>query len=487
MRLKIPNEVLHVYESLHIAGYEAYLIGGCVRDLLLEREPKDWDITTNATPEKIQKVFPDSFYENQFGTVGVKTESEDARLKVIEVTPYRLEDEYKDARWPNRVVWSDKLEDDLKRRDFTINAIAYEPRRSELIDLHEGEKALKNKLIVAVGDPKERFAEDALRMLRAVRLACELDFTIESETMAGISANASQLEKISRERIRDEFIRIIETDRPMQGLFVAQKLDLLKYILPELEGAMGIEQNQAHSFDVFEHSLRTLQYAADQKWPLHVRLAALLHDIGKPDSRRHDKEKGDFTFHGHEVTGARMAKKILENLKLPNDLTEKVVRLVRWHMFFSDPDKITLSAVRRLIVNVGQENIWDLLNLRICDQIGTGRPKAQPFRLRKYISMVEEALRDPISVGMLKIDGKQIMALSAERPGPKIGWTLHALLEEILDDSTKNDAAYLERHALELLALPAEELKKLGEQGKDRRTEEDEKEVEKLREKYHVS
>ncbi|MBI4068150.1 HD domain-containing protein [Candidatus Kaiserbacteria bacterium] len=487
MRLKIPNEVLHVYESLHIAGYEAYLIGGCVRDLLLEREPKDWDITTNATPEKIQQVFPDSFYENQFGTVGVKTESEDPRLKVIEVTPYRLEDEYKDARWPNRVVWSDKLEDDLKRRDFTINAIAYEPHRSELIDLHEGEEALKNKLVVAVGDPKERFAEDALRMLRAVRLACELDFTIASETMAGIAANASQLEKISCERIRDEFIRIIETDRPMQGLYVAQKLGLLKYILPELEGAMGIEQNQAHSFDVFEHSLRTLQYAADQKWPIHVRLAALLHDIGKPDSRRHDKEKDDFTFHGHEVIGARMAKKILENLKLPNDLTEKIVRLVRWHMFFSDPDKITLSAVRRLIVNVGQENIWDLLNLRICDRIGTGRPKAQPFRLRKYISMVEEALRDPISVGMLKIDGKQLMALSAERPGPKIGWTLHALLEEVFDDPTKNDAAYLERHALELLALPAEELKKLGEQGKDRRTEEDEKEVEKLREKYHVS
>ena len=487
MRLKVPHEVLSVYERLHGAGFEAYLIGGCVRDLLLDREPKDWDITTNATPEKIQQVFPDSFYENEFGTVGVKTESEDPRLKVIEVTPYRLEDEYKDARWPDRVVWSDKLEDDLKRRDFTGNAIAYEPRKDELVDFHDGQKALKNNLLVAVGDPKERFAEDALRMLRAVRLAAELDFTIESETMTGIAENASQLEKISRERIRDEFIRILETERPMQALFISQKLGLLKYIMPELEGAMGVEQNQAHSFDVFEHSLRSLQYAADQKWPLHVRLAALLHDIGKPDSRRHDKEKDDYTFYGHEVIGARMAKKILENLRLPKELTDKVVKMVRWHMFFSDPDKITLSAVRRLIVNVGPENIWDLLNLRVCDRIGTGRPKAHPFRLRKYISMVEEALRDPISVGMLKIDGKQIMALSAERPGPKIGWALHALLEEVLDDPTKNDAAYLERHALELLALSAEELKKLGEQGKDRRAAEDEKEVEKLREKYHVS
>jgi putative nucleotidyltransferase with HDIG domain len=250
---------------------------------------------------------------------------------------------------------------------------------------------------------------------------------------------------------------------------------------------MGIEQNQAHSFDVFEHSLRTLQHAADQKWPLHVRLAALLHDIGKPDSRRHDKERDDYTFHGHEVIGARMAKKILENLRLPKELSEKVVRLVRWHMFFSDPDKITLSAVRRLIVNVGEENIWDLLNLRICDRIGTGRPKAQPFRLRKYISMVEEALRDPVSVGMLKIDGKHLMALSTEKPGPKIGWVLHALLEEVLDDPAKNDAAYLEHRALELLALPTEELKKIGKAGKDRRAEEDEKEVGKLREKYHVN
>ncbi len=486
MQLKVPGEVLDVYSKLHAAGYEAYLIGGCVRDLLIDREPKDWDITTNATPEKIQEVFPDSFYENTFGTVGVKTESEDPRLKVIEVTPFRLEDEYKDARWPERVIWSDKLEDDLKRRDFTMNAIAYEPRKAEIIDLHDGQKALKNKLIITVGKAEERFEEDALRMLRAIRLSCELDFTIEAETMAGIVKNATQLGKISRERIRDEFVRILETDRPMQGIYIAQKLGLLKYIIPELEESIGVDQNQAHSFDVFEHLVRTLQHAADKKWPLHVRIAALLHDIGKPASRRFDEERKDYTFHGHEVIGARMAKKILENLKFPNDMIEKVVRFVRWHMFFSDPDKITLSAVRRLIVNVGQENIWDLLNLRICDRIGTGRPKEQPFRLRKYISMVEEALRDPISVGMLKIDGKQIMALSSEKPGPKIGWVLHALLEEVLDDPTKNDAPYLERRALELLALSAEELKKLGEEGKERRTEEDEKEVGKLREKYHV-
>lgn len=485
-KLTVPKEVLRVHRRLRESGFEAYLIGGCVRDLLLDKEPKDWDITTNATPEKIQPLFEETFYENEFGTVGIVTQSEDLRLKVVEVTPYRLEDEYKDARWPERVVWSDKLSDDLKRRDFTMNAIAYDPEKGEIIDFHDGQKAIQNKLIVAVGNPKERFAEDALRMLRAVRLMAELDFTIEAETMTGISENAAQLEKISRERIRDEFVRILETDRPMQALFVAQKLGLLKYILPELEGTMGIDQNQAHSFDVFEHLLRTLQHAADKKWPLHVRLAALFHDVGKPNSRRFDDDKKDYTFHGHEVIGARMAKKIMNDLRFSKELTEQVVRMVRWHMFFSDPDKISLSAVRRLIVNVGQENIWDLLNLRICDRIGTGRPKEQPFRLRKYISMVEEALRDSISVGMLKIDGKKIMEISAERPGPKIGWVLHALLEEVLDDPSKNEAAKLEARSLELLALPNEELKNIGEQGKDRRTEEDEKEISKLREKYHV-
>lgn len=486
MKLSVPREVLNVHTRLREAGFEAYLIGGCVRDLILGREPKDWDITTNAIPEKIQPLFEETFYENTFGTVGVVTQSGDPRLKVVEVTPYRLEDEYKDARWPERVVWSDKLSDDLKRRDFTINALAYDPEKDEIVDLHNGQKDIQRRLIVAVGNPKERFAEDALRMLRAVRLAAELDFTIEAETMTGIVENAAQLEKISRERIRDEFVRILETDRPMQALYVAQKLGLLKYILPELEGAMGIGQNQAHSFDVFEHLLRTLQHAADKKWPLPVRLAALLHDIGKPDSRRFDEGRKDYTFHGHEVIGARMAKKIMNDLRFSKELAEQVVCMVRWHMFFSDPDKITLSAVRRLIVNVGQENIWDLLNLRICDRIGTGRPKEQPFRLRKYISMVEEALRDPISVGMLKIDGKKIMELSAERPGPKIGWVLHALLEEVLDDPSKNDVAKLEARALELLTLPIEELKKIGEAGKERRTEEDEKEISKLREKYHV-
>ncbi|MBI4079716.1 HD domain-containing protein [Candidatus Kaiserbacteria bacterium] len=485
-KLPVPKEVLGLCDTLRNAGFEAYLVGGCVRDLLLGREPKDWDITTNATPEQIQKLFAETFYENKFGTVGVVTSSEDPRLKVVEITPYREEGKYSNVRHPDEIHWAKTLSDDLKRRDFTVNALAYEPQSGALADEHGGEDDSRRKLITAVGNPGERFKEDALRMLRAVRLSAELDFTIESKTAASIAADAPLLEKISRERVRDEFIRIIESARPMQAIFVAQKLGLLSNIIPELEAGMGIAQNQAHAYDVFEHNIRSLQHAADKDWPLSVRLAALLHDIGKPAARRWSDEKNDWTFHGHEVVGAKIAKKILRDLRMPGDIAETVVALVRWHMFFSDPDKVTLSAVRRTIRNVGQENIKDLLTLRICDRIGTGRPKEQPFRLRKYMSMVDEALRDPISVSMLAIDGIKIMALG-EAPGPRIGWILHALLEEVLDDPKKNTAAHLESRAKELAKLPESELQTLGEAGKERREGEEEAAVQELRKKHHVS
>ncbi|MDP2649948.1 MAG: HD domain-containing protein [bacterium] len=487
MAFAVPDEIKALTHALETAGFEAYLVGGCVRDLLLNKTPKDWDITTNAAPEDIQRVFPDSFYENDFGTVGVKTESEDDTLRVIEVTPYRLEAEYKDARRPESVTWAKSLKEDLARRDFTINAIGCSVSRNELVDPHGGQDDLKRKSIAAVGDAHERFAEDALRMLRAVRLSAELDFTIETATAAAIAAHADTLKKISRERVRDELVRVIESSNPMQALAVLQRLGLLKHIIPELEDGIGCGQNQAHSFDVFEHLLRSLQHAADKEYPFEVRLAALLHDVGKPASRRWSDEKKDYTFHGHEVIGARMAKKILKDLRFSAETTDMVYKLVRWHMFFSDPDKITLSAVRRMIRNVGTKNIEHLLNLRICDRIGTGRPKEQPFRFRKYKSMVDEALRDPISVSMLKIDGVRLMEITGEKPGPKIGWVLHALLEEVLDDPSLNTAEYLERRATELMRLPESELKEMGEKGKGRREDEDLKEIEALRKKHHVS
>lgn len=484
----IPLEVTRVTETLKNAGFEAYLVGGCVRDLILGKRPKDWDITTNAHPDQIQVLFPETYYNNPFGTVGVVHETtNDSTLKVVEVTPYRKEGSYSDNRRPDSVEFGVSLEDDLARRDFTVNAIAYDPHKGHTVDPYKGHDDLMAQTLRAVGNPGERFREDALRMLRAIRLGAELGFGIEQTTFEALKDSAQLLENISKERIRDELTKVVMSPRPMEALLHMKQTNLLEYVLPDLLRGVGVEQNQAHSYTVFEHNLRSLQHAADKNWPLEVRLAALLHDISKPESRRKHPSTGDWTFYGHEVVGSRVTRKILMDLRFSQEIVEKVVKMVRWHMFFSDPDKITLSAVRRMIANVGKDNIWDLLNLRICDRIGTGRPKEQPFRFRKYKSMVEQALRDPISVGMLKIDGARLMEVTHETPGPRVGSMLHALLEEVLDEPTKNTVEYMRQRAIELSKLSDSELFELGKQGKERRDEVEEKEIVSLRNKYNVS
>ncbi len=486
VRSEIPTEVQFVADTLENAGFEAYLVGGCVRDILIGKQPKDWDITSNAHPTDIEGLFEETFVNNEYGTVGIVTKSEDARLKVVEVTPYRTESEYTNARHPDKVEFGVSLDEDLKRRDFTVNAIAYRLKDQKIVDNYSGADDIAKKRIRAVGKASERFAEDALRMMRAVRLAVELGFVIDSETMTAIAENAENLGRISKERIRDEFVRILESKQPMQGIIFLEKLGMLPYVAPDLLRGIGIEQNQAHAFDVYEHLLRTMQHAADKDWDFDIRLAGLFHDISKPETRRWSKEKNDWTFHGHEVVGAKVAKKALFDLKFPREKIDRVVTLIRWHMFFSDPAQITLSAVRRTIANVGQENIWDLLKLRRCDRIGTGRPKEQPFRLRKYTAMVEEALRDPISVKMLKVDGSRIMEITGENPGPKLGNTLNALLEEVLDDSLKNTPEYMEKRAIELMKLPDAELVKLGEAGRLKREKEEAAEIAELQKKHDV-
>ena len=483
----IPKEVSRVTETLQNAGFEAYLVGGCVRDMLRGESPKDWDITTNATPEEIQKLFEDSFYENDYGTVGVvNKETEDKTLKVIEVTPYRIEGKYSDGRRPDEVHFSDNLEDDLKRRDFTVNAIAYSISKGQIVDPYKGQKDIKDKVLRTVGKPEERFGEDALRILRAVRLATELGFTINTETEKAIKQLASTLENISKERIRDEFIKIIMSSRPMDGIILANKLGILKYIIPELENGIGLEQNGDHIYTIWEHNLRALKHSADRKWPLHVRLAALLHDISKPETRRWSKEKNDWTFYGHDVVGGRVSREILNRLKFSKDMVNVISKLVRYHLFFSDVEKITLSAVRRIVRNVGPENVWDLMKVRACDRIGMGRPKETPYRLRKYEAMIEEAMRAPISVQMLKIDGAKIMDVTREKPGPKIGLILHALLEEVLDDPERNTEEFLTKRVQELIKLPEEELKKLGEKGREKKEKEEEKEIAEIRKRHWV-
>ncbi|MBP9782219.1 MAG: HDIG domain-containing protein [Candidatus Pacebacteria bacterium] len=493
MQTLVPKEAMMVLAVLQNAGFEAFLVGGCVRDLIMGNKPKDFDITTNATPEQIIALFPKTFYENTYGTVGVVTCGEDLgtvcsdeTLKIIEVTPYRLETTYSDNRHPDEVMWSKDLMDDLKRRDFTCNAMAYNPITGELVDPYKGQDDIKDKVIRAVGAPDQRFNEDALRLMRAVRFVCQLDFDLDSVTRESIERNAHLLNNISRERVRDEFIKLVMTDFPMRGLILMKETGLLRHVVPELERGIGVTQNQAHMFDVWEHNLRTLQHAADKKWPLHVRLSAIFHDISKPETKRFSKEKNVITFYGHDVVGGRVTREIMERLKFPKELTDRVSMFVRWHMFFSDTEQISISAVRRLITNVGKENIWDLIDLRICDRVGTGRPKEEPYRLRMYQSMVEQALKDPISLKMLKTDGKRIMDVTQETPGPKIGYVLHALFDEVLENPEKNTEEYLDGRAKELMKLSVEELKALGEAGKEEMEQKNEEQVKEIRKQFKV-
>ena len=493
MQTLVPKEAMMVLAVLQNAGYEAFLVGGCVRDLIMGNKPKDFDITTNATPEQIIALFPKTFYENTYGTVGVVTCGEDLgtvcsdeTLKIIEVTPYRLETTYSDNRHPDEVMWSKDFMDDLKRRDFTCNAMAYNPITGELVDPYKGQDDIKDKVIRAVGAPDQRFNEDALRLMRAVRFVCQLDFDLDSVTRESLERNAHLLNNISRERVRDEFIKLVMTDFPMRGLILMKETGLLRHVVPELERGIGVTQNQAHMFDVWEHNLRTLQHAADKKWPLHVRLSAIFHDISKPETKRFSKEKNVITFYGHDVVGGRVTREIMERLKFPKELTDRVSMFVRWHMFFSDTEQISISAVRRLITNVGKENIWDLIDLRICDRVGTGRPKEEPYRLRMYQSMVEQALKDPISLKMLKTDGKRIMDVTQETPGPKIGYVLHALFDEVLENPEKNTEEYLDGRAKELMKLSVEELKALGEAGKEEMEHKNEEQVKEIRKQFKV-
>lgn len=491
---KIPEYVTRVTSTLEKAGFEAFIVGGCVRDLILDRKPKDWDVTTNAKPEQIQGLFPHTVYENTFGTVGVVIDDVTHETQnIVEITPYRIESSYSDNRHPDSVMFSEKIEDDLSRRDFTMNALAWSGPKTSIIDLYDGLKDIKDKTVRTVGNPDERFQEDALRMLRAVRFSSELGFAVSYETLESIQKNAGLIKNISSERIRDEFVKIIESDKAVEGIALLEKLGLLEHIIPELREGIGCNQGGAHIYDVFEHLLQALGHAVLKGWPLHIRLSALFHDIGKPRTKRQGKLKP--TFYGHEVVGARMTEKIMDRLKFPKKDTEIVAKFVRWHMFFSDTEQITLSAVRRMIANVGSasaqgsgetkpEYIWDLMKVRECDRVGMKKKEA-PYRLRKYHAMIEECLRDPISVKQLKIDGARLIEMG-EKPGPKFSLVLHALLEEVLENPEKNNVEHLEPRAKELLQLPFEELKVLGEKAKEIKEEADDREVAGLRKKHGV-
>ncbi len=498
----IPDEVQEAANTLVKVGYQAYLVGGCVRDLILAREPKDWDIATDATPEQIQKVFIESVYENQFGTVGVKTESEDPRLKIIEVTTFREEGKYTDKRHPDEVRFAKTVEEDLSRRDFTVNAMALDVRNVrnvevvrvvrgnrlerakrlndspsgedrttrtfQLIDPFGGEDDLESRTIRTVGKPEERFNEDALRLMRAMRFATELDFQIDPETRKAIEAKAGLLEMIAKERIRDEFVKIIMSDRAAAGIVLLEELNLLKYVLPELREGLGVSQERHHIYTVFEHNLRALEYSAKKNYSLEVRVASLLHDVGKPRTKRPGSPP---TFYNHELVGGKMTLQILDDLRFGKDFVEYVAHLVRSHMFYYNVGEVTEAGVRRFLARVGPENIDDLIKLREADRIGSGVPKAVPYKIRHLLFMIEKVKNDPISPKMLKLTGSDVMSILDIPPSPRVGFILSILLEEVLDDPKLNVAEGLRDRVKALGEMSDTELKKIAVAAKNRKEE----------------
>lgn len=449
MTLTIPEEVLQIYNTLHNKGYSVFLVGGSVRNLLLNKPIKDYDLTTNATPEDIQSLFPDGFYDNSFGTVGIPYEDKDGTKHVAEVTTFRTESEYTDRRRPGKVEWGKSIEEDLERRDFTVNAIALEIVSSKtslvtrIIDPFNGQKDLEKKILRAVGDPDERFKEDALRLLRGIRFATQLEFSIHEETKKKIMEDAPLIKEIAWERIKDELMKILGSDHPYEGIMLLKEVGLLEYILPELIEGIGVSQarpGRHHTEDVFTHNVLSLKFCTSDK--AIVRFATLIHDIGKPRVVSKD-ENGYVIFHNHEIMGARIAAEICDRLRFSRKEKEKVVTLVRWHMFTVD-EKITDAAIRRFIRRVGVENVKDMMDLRIGDRLGGGTQTAESWRLKLFKKRMEEQLAPaPFGINDLAIDGNDVMKELNIEPGKEIGELLQKLFEEVDEDLSKNTKEYL--------------------------------------------
>lgn len=468
--IKIPEYVLRTVKDLEAKGHEAFVVGGCVRDLLLGKQPKDWDITTSALPEDMLAIFPDGRYENAFGTVILPIRDGEVLQDVIEITTYRSEQGYSDRRHPDQVIFEKEIDKDLSRRDFTVNAMALGFKDSKIerlkdftieiedyiiIDLFGGRKDLEKKIIRAVGEPVDRFKEDALRMMRAIRFACEHKFAIEEKTERAIVKLAGGLKFIANERIRDELVKILASEQPYEGIVYLYNTKLLQYILPELLLGDGVGQNRHHKETIYKHNLYSLKYCPNKEW--QVRLAALLHDIGKAKTKKLIKD--EFTFYNHEYVGAKMTQKICDRLKMSNEDKDRIVNLVRNHMFYYNVDEVTASSVRRLIVKVGKENLKDLIDIRIADRLGSGVAKAMPYKLRHLEYMFERVQNDPVSVKMLKINGSEVMELLGIAPGPQIGTILDVLLSEVIEDPALNTPEWLAGRTKELGAMDGAELR----------------------------
>ena len=441
----LPKNVNNIIDTLYSNGYEAFVVGGCVRDSILGKNPNDFDVTTNAKPLKVKEIFEEVGYKVidtglQHGTVTIVIEKEN-----FEVTTYRIEGEYLDNRRPSEVFFTNELKEDLKRRDFTINALAYN-NKFGTIDYFSGKEDLQNKIIRAIGEKEKRFEEDGLRMLRAVRFEAQLGFEIEKETLKAIKVNSILLKNISAERIRDEFIKILISSSPSKGIRRLLDLNLLQYIIPELLETVNFDQrSRYHDKDVFNHTMMVLDNVENN---LEIRLAALLHDIAKPKTFTMDKKGGHFYF--HEVEGEKMAKDILKKLRFDNSSIEKVSLLIRNHMRV--PGIKSKAKLKKYIVDIGEDNLNTLFNLMRADRISSHPTYAKYEDIDEVNRACNSILErnEPMRIKDLKINGNDLIEIGVEK-GKKVGEILNLLLQDVLENPKLNEREYLMEKSLKLI------------------------------------
>ncbi|UCB47285.1 MAG: HD domain-containing protein [Spirochaetota bacterium] len=434
--MKVPSYVFDIAEKLHKNGHEAWIVGGSIRDLIIGRPAYDYDIATDAHPQDVMTVFKKAIPTGiKHGTVTILTKGHK-----VEVTTFRADGKYTDGRRPDWVSYASTIQEDISRRDFTINGIAYNPITDKIVDPYDGQDDIQNRIIRTIGDPIERFKEDGLRPFRACRFASQLTFTIEEKTYQAITRCLDITREISMERIRDEFLKIIQSPRPSIGIDLMRKSGLLELILPELLTGFGIKQNRYHRYDIYYHNLYSLDAAPQENY--QVRLAALFHDIGKYHAKRDVEESGNRTrsvFYNHEIIGAAVTKRIMRRLKFSNNDIKAVTHLIRNHMFHYTR-QWTDGAVRRFIRKVGLENSEALFELRKADRIGNGLKQGDSNSVRALKKRIEKVIEEEnaITVKDLAVNGHDIMSTFSLNPGPLIGKILSNLLEVILDDPDKN-------------------------------------------------
>jgi len=435
MKIDLPKSVQEIIDKFQKADYEIYIVGGAVRDIIMGKIVHDWDFTTDATPKEILKIIPDGFYDNIFGTVGIKFEDFE---RPFEITTFRTEEGYSDKRRPDKVAWGKTLEEDLARRDFTINAMAL---KDKIIDPFNGESDLNKKIIRAVGDANERFSEDALRMMRAIRIAAELGFTIEDKTFEAIKKNAPLINRIAKERVKDELFKLLPSTNPHEGVLLFKNSGLMEEILPELTKCFGVEQKSPgrhHIYDVGNHLLMSLKFCQSED-PV-IRFATLIHDIGKPQTYK-KLDTGVITFYNHEMVSTKIAQNIADRLRFSKKEKDKFVTLIRWHQFTVD-ERQTDSAIRRFLRNVGLENVEDILSLRVADRLGGGARETS-WRLEEFKKRLIEVQKEPFSIKDLKINGNDVMRELKLKPGPKVGEILEKLFEEVVEKKIENEKKVL--------------------------------------------